>query len=71
MVLFRDVVSQIGEVALSAKPPSYAAILDLDRKIRQSELPSIKLYLKPDEDEFNNPALSMIKYYMSQYSPLG
>ncbi|KAI0915694.1 hypothetical protein AcV5_003545 [Taiwanofungus camphoratus] len=70
MVLFRDVVSQIGEVALSAKPPSYAAILDLDRKIRQSELPSIKLYLKPDEDEFNNPALSMIKYYMSQYSPL-
>ena len=38
-----------------------------DRQIRQTTLPAVRLYLRPDEDDYNNPALCMKGYLMSQY----
>lgn len=52
---------------LAAKAPSYGIILDLDKKIRQTPLPSVKLYIKPNEHDYNNPAMCMKGWLMSQY----
>ncbi|KAI0923665.1 hypothetical protein AcW1_006560 [Taiwanofungus camphoratus] len=67
MVFSREVYSQVVEVMLSAKSPSYATVLDLDRKIRQMILPPVRLYLRPDEDGYANPELCMKSYLMSHY----
>ncbi|EMD39103.1 hypothetical protein CERSUDRAFT_112795 [Gelatoporia subvermispora B] len=63
----REVYAHVGEAMLSAKAPSYATILDLDRRIRQMALPPVKLYLRPDEDDYTNPSLCMKSYLMSHY----
>ncbi|KAI0924355.1 hypothetical protein AcV7_003079 [Taiwanofungus camphoratus] len=67
MIYSREVYSHVVDVILSAKSPSYATILDLDRKIRQAILPCVRLYLRPDEDDYNNPELCMKSYLMSHY----
>lgn len=46
-------------------------MLDIDRRIRQTTLPPVRLYLKPDEEDYNNPALTMKGWLMSQYRSIG
>ncbi|KAH9926912.1 fungal-specific transcription factor domain-containing protein [Fomitopsis serialis] len=70
MLFSRDIYSPIVESMLAAKGPTYNTILDLDRRIRQMTLPPIKLYLRPDDDDYNNPALCMKSYLMSHYRSL-
>ncbi|KZT00577.1 uncharacterized protein LAESUDRAFT_732177 [Laetiporus sulphureus 93-53] len=70
MVFSREVFSPVVDSMLSAKAPSYTAILELDRRIRQVQLPAVKLYLRPDDDDYNNPALCMKSYLMSHYRSL-
>ncbi|KZT69218.1 hypothetical protein DAEQUDRAFT_669927 [Daedalea quercina L-15889] len=70
MIFSRDIYSPIAEAMLAAKGPTYNTILDLDRRIRQMTLPPIKLYLRPDDDDYNNPALCMKSYLMSHYRSL-
>lgn len=70
MIFSRDIYSPIVETMLAAKGPTYNTILDLDRRIRQMTLPPIKLYLRPDDDDYNNPALCMKSYLMSHYRSL-
>ncbi|KAI0682175.1 hypothetical protein BC835DRAFT_1300198 [Cytidiella melzeri] len=57
----------ITDSLLSAKAPSYEVVLDLDRRIRQTTLPAYKLYLRPDEEDYNNPALCMKGWLLSQF----
>ncbi|KAF9819342.1 hypothetical protein IEO21_02230 [Rhodonia placenta] len=70
MVFATEIYAPVVENMLSAKPPSYATILDLDRRIRQIQLPAVKLYLRPDDDDYNNPSLCMKSYMMSHYRSL-
>ena len=63
----QQVYSLVIDSLLSAKVPTYETVLDLDRRIRQTTLPAVRLYLRPDEDDYTNPALCMKSYLMSQY----
>ena len=63
----QTVYTNIVNSLLTAKAPSYETVLELDRQIRQTMLPPVKLYLKPEEDGYNNPGLCMKSYLMSQY----
>ncbi|KAI0091551.1 fungal-specific transcription factor domain-containing protein [Irpex rosettiformis] len=62
-----SVYMHITDALLSAKAPTYEHVLDLDRRIRQTTLPAVKLYLKPDEQDYANPALCMKGWLMSQF----
>ena len=55
------------DALVNAQAPTYETVLDLDRKIRQTTLPAVRLYLTPDEDDYTNPGLCMKGYLMSQY----
>ncbi|CCM02639.1 uncharacterized protein FIBRA_04743 [Fibroporia radiculosa] len=70
LTFFKDIYFPIAEAMLSAKAPSYATVLDLDRRIRQMTLPPVKLYLRPDDDDYNNPALCMKSYMLSHFRSL-
>lgn len=63
----RSVYTNVVEALLVAKAPTYDVVLDLDKQIRQSALPAIKLYLTPEEDGYNDPGKCMRSYLMSQY----
>ncbi|KAH9928041.1 hypothetical protein B0H21DRAFT_700397, partial [Amylocystis lapponica] len=63
----REIYSDVVSAMLCAKAPTYATILDLDRSIRQMALPPVRLYLRPDEDDYSDPALCMKSYLMSHY----
>ena len=59
--------AHIVDALVNARAPTYETVLDLDRQIRQTTLPPVRLYLRPDEDDYNNPSLCMQGYLMSQY----
>ncbi|KAI0958195.1 hypothetical protein AcV7_004081 [Taiwanofungus camphoratus] len=63
--LIRDIFIQMAEVILRAKPPSYATILDLDRKLRQMELPPVNL--GSADDDYSDRALCVKRYLVSHY----
>lgn len=63
----QQVYSHVVDALVTAQAPTYEVVLDLDRRIRQTTLPAVKLYLRPDEDDYNNPGLCMKGYLMSQY----
>ena len=63
----QQVYTHVIDALLGAKAPTYETVLDLDRRIRQTTLPAVRLYLRPDEDDYTNPALCMKGYLMSQY----
>ncbi|OBZ73747.1 putative transcriptional regulatory protein C1F7.11c [Grifola frondosa] len=63
----RDVYFIVIDGMLSAKAPSYASVLEFDRKIRQTTLPNVRLYLRPDEDDYNNPAVVLKSFFLSHY----
>lgn len=62
----KNVFIKVIDTLLSAKPPNYETVLEMDRLIRQAELPKIKLYLKPEEDDYTDPGACMRSYLMSQ-----
>ncbi|GJE93221.1 fungal specific transcription factor domain-containing protein [Phanerochaete sordida] len=63
----QQVYAHIVDALVNAQAPTYETVLDLDRRIRQTTLPAVRLYLQPDEDDYNNPGLCMKGYLMSQY----
>lgn len=67
----QQVYAQWTDALLSAKAPSYETVLDFDRRIRQNALLPVKLYLKPDEADYSNPAICMKSWLMSQYRSIG
>ncbi|CAL1714474.1 unnamed protein product [Somion occarium] len=62
----KTVFIKVIDTLLSAKAPNYESVLEMDRKIRQAELPKVKLYLKPGEDDYTDPGACMRSYLMSQ-----
>ncbi|KAK7686316.1 hypothetical protein QCA50_010540 [Cerrena zonata] len=62
----KNVFIKVIDTLLSAKPPNYETVLEMDKLIRQAELPKIKLYLKPEEDDYADPGACMRSYLMSQ-----
>ncbi|KAI0820263.1 fungal-specific transcription factor domain-containing protein [Trametes gibbosa] len=63
----RDIYAGVIDGMLSAKPPSYAQVLDYDRKIRQTSLPNVRLYLRPDEANYSNPAVVLKSFFLSHF----
>ncbi|KAI0794297.1 fungal-specific transcription factor domain-containing protein [Fomes fomentarius] len=63
----RDVYSIVNDGMLSAKPPSYAKILEYDRQIRQTTLPNVRLYLRPDEANYSNPSIVLKSFFLSHF----
>ncbi|KAH8080733.1 fungal-specific transcription factor domain-containing protein [Cristinia sonorae] len=57
----KEIVSQAVTCTLTAKPPKYSAILDLDRQIRDFELPRFTQTPLPDNGGLN--------FVMSHYMP--
>ncbi|EGO01985.1 hypothetical protein SERLA73DRAFT_177669 [Serpula lacrymans var. lacrymans S7.3] len=63
----RDVFMQVTELTLTAAPPSYETILELDRKVREKVLPpSLNVYCNTD-DEFCTPSVYMRGRLLSQF----
>ncbi|KAI0343340.1 hypothetical protein BDW22DRAFT_1374694 [Trametopsis cervina] len=62
-----QVYMQLTDALLSAKAPTYETVLDMDRRIRQSQLPAVKLYLKPDDEDYNTPSVCMKGWLLSQF----
>ncbi|KAI0367566.1 hypothetical protein BV20DRAFT_970323 [Pilatotrama ljubarskyi] len=63
----RDIYAGVIEGMLSAKPPSYAQVLEYDRKIRQTTLPNVRLYLRPDEANYSNPGVVLKSFFLSHF----
>ncbi|KAI0675641.1 fungal-specific transcription factor domain-containing protein [Trametes maxima] len=63
----RDIYSGVIEGMLSAKAPSYAQVLEYDRKIRQTTLPNVRLYLRPDEVNYSNPSVVLKSFFLSHF----
>ncbi|GBE86700.1 hypothetical protein SCP_0905800 [Sparassis crispa] len=63
----RDIYAEVVDVTSSTKSPAYAKVLDIDRRVRQMTPPPIRLYLRPDEDDYSNPALCMKSYVLSHH----
>ncbi|KAI0630475.1 fungal-specific transcription factor domain-containing protein [Trametes polyzona] len=63
----RDIYAGVIDGMLSAKPPSYAQVLEYDRKIRQTSLPNVRLYLRPDEANYSNPAVVLKSFFLSHF----
>ncbi|KIK99256.1 hypothetical protein PAXRUDRAFT_822949 [Paxillus rubicundulus Ve08.2h10] len=52
----KDVFIPVTELTLTATPPSYKTILELDRKVREKVLPpSLNLYRSSSADEYTTP----------------
>ncbi|KAF9247205.1 fungal-specific transcription factor domain-containing protein [Melanogaster broomeanus] len=52
----KDVIIPVTELTLTATPPSYETILELDRKVRDKVLPaSLNLYRSSSTDEYTTP----------------
>ncbi|KAG6378829.1 fungal-specific transcription factor domain-containing protein [Boletus reticuloceps] len=52
----KDVFIPVVELTLTATPPTYATILELDRKVREKVLPpSLNLYRSSSIDEYTTP----------------
>ncbi|EGN96944.1 hypothetical protein SERLA73DRAFT_185195 [Serpula lacrymans var. lacrymans S7.3] len=64
----KDVFLAVAEATLTAKSPSYATILDLDRKVRQMTFPpSYKPYPSPEDRDYHVPSSTMRSFYLSQH----
>ncbi|THH27408.1 hypothetical protein EUX98_g6784 [Antrodiella citrinella] len=63
----RSIIVHAHDLLLAAEAPDYEMILDLDRKIRELCVPKIKLYPKPEDEEYYNAGLCMQSCLMSQF----
>ena len=55
------------EGMLAAKPPSYAKVLEYDRHIRQTPFPNVRLYLRPEEENYSNPSVVLKSFFLSHF----
>lgn len=56
------------ELTLSAVPPGYETILDLDRKVREKVLPpALNLYRSGSADEYTSPSSYIRGRVLSQF----
>lgn len=66
----KDIYNSVAESTLVAKSPSYNAILDLDRKVREISFPaSFNPYVTRDvgQEIFHSSSLSLRDFYASQH----
>ncbi|KAG7453080.1 uncharacterized protein BT62DRAFT_45886 [Guyanagaster necrorhizus] len=66
----RDIFSAVVDATLTAQTPSYATILDLDKKVRQMTFPSsFKPYVKLEDGvgDYYSSAKSLRDFYASQH----
>ncbi|KAG7097069.1 hypothetical protein E1B28_004456 [Marasmius oreades] len=63
----RDILSQVIELTLTAEPPNYQTVLDLDRKVREKTLPShLNMFMNPG-DEHCTPSTYMRGCLLGQF----
>ncbi|KAJ7593118.1 fungal-specific transcription factor domain-containing protein [Mycena floridula] len=66
----RDIFMPLVEATLAAKPPSYATILDIDKKVRAITFPdSFKAHAKLEDgvSQFYSSSLSLRDFYATMY----
>ncbi|KAH8830763.1 fungal-specific transcription factor domain-containing protein [Flagelloscypha sp. PMI_526] len=64
----KECYSDVIEATLTAIPPKYDEILDLDRRIRQKPLPlHLNTVHKPDEDQYVSPRVYFQSNVLGQY----
>ncbi|KAF5393704.1 hypothetical protein D9757_000116 [Collybiopsis confluens] len=62
----RDILSQVLELTLTAEPPSYQTVLDLDRKVREKTLPPyLNVFMNPEDEHFT-PSAYMRRCFLGQ-----
>ncbi|KAG6837547.1 hypothetical protein H0H93_007728 [Arthromyces matolae] len=63
----KEIFSTVTELTLTAEPPHYQTVLDLDRKVREKTLPPhLNVFLSP-EDEHCTPSVYMRGCLLGQY----
>ncbi|KAG6918921.1 hypothetical protein DXG01_010576 [Tephrocybe rancida] len=63
----KEIFSTVTELTLTAEPPHYQTVLDLDRKVREKLLPShLNVFMSP-EDEHCTPSVYMRGCLLAQY----
>ena len=63
----RDVFGNVLDGMVGARAPPYARVLEYDRQIRQSTLPNVRLYLRPDEANYSNPSVVLRSFFLSHF----
>lgn len=66
----KNIYNSVADATLTAKPPSYHTVLDLDRKVREISFPaSFNPYVTRDVglEIFNSSSLSLRDFYASQH----
>ncbi|KIM68627.1 hypothetical protein SCLCIDRAFT_13431 [Scleroderma citrinum Foug A] len=64
----KDIFMPVLELTLSAVPPGYETILDLDRKVREKVLPpALNLYRSGSADEYTSPSSYIRGRVLSQF----
>ncbi|KAG6902306.1 hypothetical protein C0995_001916 [Termitomyces sp. Mi166 len=63
----KEIASTVTELTLTAEPPHYQTVLDLDRKVREKTLPPhLNVFMSP-EDEHCTPSVYMRGCLLGQY----
>ncbi|KAG6891283.1 hypothetical protein C0992_009475 [Termitomyces sp. T32_za158] len=63
----KEIASTVTELTLTAEPPHYQTVLDLDRKVREKALPPhLNVFMSP-EDEHCTPSVYMRGCLLGQY----
>lgn len=63
----KEIFSTVTELTLTAEPPSYETVLELDRKVREKTLPPhLNVFMSP-EDEHCTPSVYMRGCLLGQY----
>ncbi|GLB33705.1 putative fungal specific transcription factor [Lyophyllum shimeji] len=63
----KEVFSTVTELTLTAEPPNYQTVLELDRKVREKTLPPHLNVFMSTEDEYCTPAAYMRGCLLGQY----
>jgi hypothetical protein len=67
----KNILAEILEATLTAEPPSYQTILDLDRKVREFRLPAhLNMFINSDDKNFA-PGTYLKGCLLSQYRTVG
>ena len=69
-IFARDVFSSVAEIILIAKPPRYAAVMDLDKQVKGISCPnSFNPFVSVEEvgeEIFHSSSLALRDFYVSQ-----
>ncbi|TCD68013.1 hypothetical protein EIP91_011624 [Steccherinum ochraceum] len=67
----QSIVNYAHDILLNTETPQYEVILSLDRRLRQATIPDVKLFPKPEDDDYSNASLSMQGALISQIRSIG